>query len=560
MGTYVNPGNGSFLSDVGSDIYVDKTRLLRVLNNAIGKSSRYFAVSRARRFGKSMAAGMIDAYYSRGCDSRELFSPFAIAKDPEFEKHLNQYNVVHFDLGSFLSMQEAEKNLVQRIDRMLLGEMRKEFPFLEKEQPMDTPDAMRMVYSETGRKFVVVIDEYDCLIRDNPEAEDEAMAYLRYLRRFFKTEESKQFLALGYITGILPIKKIKGESTLNVFSEYTMTEPEELLPFFGFTQQEVERLCLRFGIELQMLRKWYDGYYMYSSVSGGAEAEEGEEGEDNCVRLVNGSLMRLRHVYNPNSVVEAFRHNALKSYWKNTGSFDSLRDFIVLNYAGLKDDILQMLIGERIPVDITGFQNDVSQFKNKDDVLACLIHMGYLGYDAYRKEAFIPNAEVAEVFEGAIKTGDWEDVADALRNSDALLRAVWNGEEEKVARAISESHQDYASIIDYHDENALACAIMMSFYTARADYHVVRDLPIVNKFTAGKGFADIAFIPKTEGKHPAMLVELKWNRSARAAIRQIKDKNYEGALKDCRGELLLVGINYTKRSKKYTCRIERNSF
>ncbi len=209
-----------------------------------------------------------------------------------------------------------------------------------------------------------------------------------------------------------------------------------------------------------------------------------------------------------------------------------------------------MVLGERIRVNIRRFQNDVTQFEFKDDVLACLIHMGYLGYDAYTKEAFIPNREVAEVFEDTIATGDWDDVADALRRSDELLRAVQEREEEKVAKVISGSHQDYASIINYNDENALALAIMVSFYTARADYYVKRELPL------GRGFADIVFIPKREGEVPAMIVELKYNRSARAAIRQIKDKKYTGALSDYKGKIVLVGINYSKKTGKYTCRIE----
>ena len=178
--------------------------------------------------------------------------------------------------------------------------------------------------------------------------------------------------------------------------------------------------------------------------------------------------------------------------------------------------------------------------------------MGYLGYDAYTKEAFFPNREVAEVFEAAIKTGDWDDVGDALRRSNELLKAAKNGDAERVARVISESHQDYASIINFHDENALASAIMISFYTARADYYVKRELP------AGRGFADIVFIPKYQGKVPAMIVELKWNRSANTAIKQIHTKKYTGALSsDYHGEIILVGINYTKKSNKYTCRIEK---
>ncbi|HAG69489.1 MAG TPA: hypothetical protein DCL38_05900 [Lachnospiraceae bacterium] len=550
MGIYVNPGSESMQSAVNSEIYVDKTGLLSILNRSIGTEKRYYAVSRARRFGKSMAAGMIDAYYSRGCDSKELFAPFEIANDPDFEKYLNKLNVLHFDVATYLNRANSPEDVIPMLDRALLKDMVETFPFLRDKGPESCAEALSLVYNEDNRRFVIIIDEYDCIIRDAAENEELIRDYLKYLRGFFKTEESKQFLALGYITGILPIKKVNGESALNNFIEYTMTDPKGLQSYFGFTQEEINSLCRRYDRDPEDIREWYDGYYMYAAVFDG-EGETGRDNEDGSIRELNGSFQRLKHIYNPNSAVNAFMFRELVPYWKNTGSFASLRNFITLNYAGLKDDVVRMLAGERVGVDITGFQNDVTSFKTKDDVLACLIHMGYLGWDALRKEAFIPNREVAEVYEAAIKTGDWDDVGDALRRSNELLKAVWDGDERKVARVISESHQDYASIIDFHDENALATAIMMSFYTARADYYVKRELP------AGRGFADIAFIPKVQGRHPAMIVELKWNRSARAAIRQVKDKSYEGFLSGYNGEIILVGINYTKKSGRYTCKIEK---
>ena len=549
MGTYVNPDNESMQRAVNSKIYVDKTGLLKILNDAIGSEKCCFAVSRARRFGKSMAAGMIDAYYSLGSDSRELFSPYEIAKDPDFGKHLNKYNVLHFDVATFFNAAKKPEDIIPDMDDALIQSMKEEFPFLNELDPGSTAEAICMAYSRGEGQFIIIIDEYDCIIRDAPDNEKLIRKYLKYLRGFFKTEESKKFLALGYITGILPIMKVEGESALNNFSEYTMTNPGSLATFFGFTQEEVEGECKRHNRDINGIRDWYDGYYMYSDAPG-LTAENGAEGENGSVRLVDGIFQRLHHIYNPNSVVDALMKGPLISYWKNTGSFSSLRKFIEMNYDGLKDDVVRMLTGERAPVDISGFQNDVTQFRTRDDVMACLIHMGYLGYDPLKESAFIPNKEVAEVFESAIKTGDWDDVADALRKSKELLRSTWDMDEKKVAGLISESHQDYASIIDFHDENALALAIMVSYYTARSDYYVKRELP------SGRGFADIVFIPRTEGKNPAMIVELKWNRSACAAIRQIKDKSYTGALSGYKGEILLVGINYTKKSGKYSCRIE----
>ena len=533
MGTYVNPGNNSFLSAVRSEIYIDKTGMLEILNKRINTENRYFAVSRARRFGKSMAAGMIDAYYSRGCDSRELFAPYEIAKAPDFEEYLNKYNVVHFDVASFFNAAKRSEDVIPLMDGTIMGSLKEEFPYLCGKEYANAAAAIYDVYHREGRQFIIVIDEWECIIRDAKDDEKLILDYLKYLRGFFKTEESKQFLALGYITGILPIKKVKGESALNNFWEYTMTAPGALMPYFGFTEEEIGGLCECYSQTIENIRQWYDGYLM--PVAGDWDDHE------------------QIHIYNPNSVVEAFQRRKLGSYWKNTGAFAGVNDYIELNKAGLKDDVVAMIVGERRMVNTATFQNDLTHYKTKDDVLTALIHMGYLGYDTETGEAFIPNEEVRDVFESAVRVGDWTDIQDVLDHSDALLKATWEGDTKRIAETIAKSQQDYASIINFHDENALACAVMMSYFTARKYYYVKRELP------AGKGFADIVFIPRNEGEHPAMVVELKWNRNAKAAIKQIRDKEYAGALADYKGELLLVGINYNKKTGKYSCRIEKRA-
>ena len=532
MGTYVNPGNNSFLSAVRSDIYIDKTGMLEILNNNINKESRYFAVSRARRFGKSMAAGMIDAYYSRGCNSRELFAPYEISKSSDFEEHLNKYNVVHFDASTYFNAAKTSQEVIPMMDRALLNEMREEFPYLDGMDCINTAAAINQVYKHDKRQFIIIIDEWECIIRDAKDDEKLILDYLKYLRGFFKTEESKQFLALGYITGILPVKKIEGESALNNFREYTMISPKQLAPYFGFTEEEVEELCKKYRMSSDMVRQWYNGYLMKWM-----EADADKK--------------KALHMYNPNSIVECMLNREMDSYWKNTGAFRGLNTFIARNEAGLKDDVVRMIAGEHRSVKTGSFQNDLTQFKKKDDVLTALIHMGYLGYDTETGEAFIPNEEVRAVFESAVEVGDWTDIQDALDHSDQLLRATWEGDTKRIAETIAKSQQDYASIISFHDENALACAVMMSYFTARKYYYVKRELP------AGRGFADIVFVPRKEGEHPAMIVELKWNRNAKAAIKQIRDKEYTGALSEYKGEMLLVGINYNKKTGKYTCRMER---
>ena len=558
MGMYLDPGNESFKKAINSDIYIDKTGAIEVLNRNIGKERCYFAVSRARRFGKSMVAGMLDAYYSMGCNSKEMFAPFKISGSQDFEKHLNKYHVLHFDMATFLNDANAYRlksesmsdhaddeecnrikmysNPINLMNDTILKDFRRDYPDLIDKEIMSVPKAIEEVWRKDGHQFVIIIDEWECVIRDAKEDENLILDYLKYLRGFFKTEESKQFVALGYITGILPIKKFDGESAMNNFTEYTMISPKDLAPYFGFTEEEVVQISAKdHYMDIEAIRKWYDGYRM-SYVSASPSGR---------------SRINL-HMYNPNSLVEAFTFGECESYWKNTGAFGGLNQYISMNMDGLKDAIIVMLTGEDYPVDTSSYQNDLTSFKSKDDVLTALIHMGYLGYDPATKNAFIPNEEVRDVFESAIKVGEWNDICDALRKSDGLLRATWDCDSDKVAEEIAASHQDYTSILEYHDENSLALAIMMSYYTARKHYVVVREFP------SGKGYADIVFIPKRGVPYPAMIVELKWNKTADGAINQIHNKNYDGKLKDYGGELLLVGIDYDKVEKRYTCEISRN--
>ena len=340
-------------------------------------------------------------------------------------------------------------------------------------------------------------------------------AYLQFLHSLFKSEESKHFLALAYITGILPIKKIKDESALNNFDEYTMLASDELTPYFGFTEDEVKDLCERYNMTFETTKQWYDGY------------------------LIDGL-----HMYNPNSVYRAMVKGRYDSYWKNTSSFASINDYITLNYDGLKESVLTMLEGGRAPVNINTFSNDLSIINTKDEALTALIHLGYLAYDADRKQAYIPNYEVALAYQSALQTGNWSEIAKTISRCDELLFATIDKDAAKVAEILEESHETYTSILNYNDENSLSCAITMAYFTAPAYYNVIRELP------AGKGFADIALIPRADSKgKPAMIKELKWNKDADSAIRQIKEKRYAGSLKGYGNEVLLVGVSYNKEAK-----------
>ena len=521
MGIYFNPNNGSFMKDRNYEIYVDKTELITYLNKYIGTPRNCLAVSHARRFGKSHAAGMIDAYYSLGCDSTKLFENTKLSQTPDYKKYMNKYNVIHLDISSFWD--DFKENIVEKIQEYVVDELKQEF--VDKVDFTKKLSVVLMsIYNLTNTPFIIIIDEWDCIIRNSGD-EELVHKYLQFLHSLFKSEESKSFLALAYITGILPIKKIKDESALNNFTEYTMIKSKPITQYYGFTEDEVKDLCEQYDMDFDSMKAWYNGY------------------------LIDGL-----HMYNPNSVSMALNNQDFDSYWKNTSSFASINTFITMNYEGLKDDIMTMLSDGKVYVNPDSFQNDFSTVASKDDALTALIHLGYLGYDRDDQSAYIPNYEVKKAYQAALSTGSWKEVAKSISRCDELLRATINGDNEKVAELIEIAHDTYTSILKYNDENSLSCVLTMAYFTAPGYYNIVREMP------AMKGFADFVFIPRANaGKRPAMVVELKYNQSADSAITQIKEKRYHGVLEGYSDKILLVGINYDaegKDNKHHTCIIE----
>lgn len=261
----------------------------------------------------------------------------------------------------------------------------------------------------------------------------------------------------------------------------------------------------------------------------------------------------FKHVYNPRSVVAAMRSGYFSNYWISTETYEALKIYMDMDFDGLRGDIVRMLSGERIGVNTNSFQNDMRTFKTKHDVLTLLIHLGYLGYDAERKEAFIPNWEIAGEFENAMSVGGWGEVMRILKSSDKLLEDTLRQDVESVAAGLDRAHTEAASILTYNDENSLSCAICLAYYSARKDYKMIRELP------AGRGFADVVFLPRPAVQKPAIIIELKYNQSVDTALQQIKDRRYSQVLEGYAGEILLVGVNYDKdnRNKPHSCVIQR---
>ena len=527
MGTYLNPGNTAFKEALNSEIYVDKSILIDVVSSKIGTMQKYMCVSRPRRFGKSVAMNMLAAYYSRGCNSEAIFKNLKIAKASSFKEHLNQYNVIKLNMQDFLSDYRNIDGMLVAISKYLLKELLKVYPGIDYMDKDRLRNVMSDIHEESGIQFIILIDEWDCIFREYKKDKKSQDKYLDFLRAWLKDQE---YVGLVYMTGILPIKKYGTHSALNMFTEYSMTSPGELAEFFGFTDAEVKGLCTEYNWDYDELKDWYDGYEL---------------------SVYKQKIEYKCSIYNPKSVTAAIEFGKCDTYWNRTETYEALKQYIQMNMDGLKDSIVTMMAGGSVEINPDTFVNDMSTFEGRDDVMTLLIHLGYLSYNAREKTVSIPNREVAKEYYNAVSTMDWKNVMAAITDSKQLLQNVLEGQAELVAAGIDKAHEEIA-ILQYNDENSLSCVIGLAFYSAREFYQTIREMP------AGRGFADIVFLPlPNHADKPAILIELKWDQNADTAIRQIHEKRYDGVLKGYEGNIILAGISYDKATKKHSCIIEK---
>ena len=520
MGKYINIGNTGFQRARNGE-YVDKSELISVVNKTLFTERCFSCVSRCRRFGKSMAAKMLYAYYDHSCDSRSLFADLQIANDPQFEQHMNKYPAIYLDMTDFISQGKSD-DIVDKIDAALLDDVSKAYPDVPIEKSAGLMDYLLCVTIAKQEQFVFIIDEWDAICREYAPGTKGMDDYVKWLRRMFKSQQATRVFAGVYMTGILPIKKYKTQSALNNFQEYSMVSPGRLAKFFGFTKDEAQMLAEKYNMDFDELVKWYDGYQIGPELS----------------------------MFNPNSVMTAIDNDYCSCYWGRTGAADAIAGYIRMNYEGLKDDIIYMLAGGRCKVNPAGFNNDLSEIYNRDDVLTVLIHLGYLSFDRRTMECYIPNLEVSFEMELAVKSNNWTPVVTALQASEKLLQATLEGNEEAVANCIDATHDENTSILSYNDENSLACVLSIAYYAAKNNYIVHREL------ASGKGFADLVLIPRKNIESPALVIELKYNQDADTAIDQIKRRQYPDKVAQYADNLLIVGINYDKQKKMHTCHIE----
>ncbi|HBA51236.1 MAG TPA: AAA family ATPase [Lachnospiraceae bacterium] len=525
MGNYLNPGNKGFQKILQSE-YVDKTGLIALINKSIGTMEMLTCISRPRRFGKSYAAKMLCAYYDCSCDSHALFDDKEIARSQGYLTHLNQYHVINLDITGFIS--EASKmnlalfDVPNMIADAICLELTESYPELAGKS---LTNAMTACVEKSGKEFIFIIDEWDALIREAKGDTAVQRKYLNFLRGWFKNSNfTPNVVAAAYMTGILPIKKDGSQSAISDFYEYPILEPDGFARFTGFTEEEVERLCGIYGMRFEDARKWYDGY----------------------------DFPDVKAIYNPYSVMMAMRKRKFDSYWQKTSAAESLMTYINMDFEGLQETISLLISGEEVAVDTGSFENDFETFKSRDDVLTLLIHLGYLTWNEEERTAHIPNEEVRIEFRKILKgTGVNRKWAELLGRSHKLLEDTLAGNGDAVANAIEEIRGTQYAPTFYNNEQALRYVIKFAYIAAIDQYLKVEELP------SGKGIADVVYLPKHRSLLPALVVELKWNRSSGGAIHQIMERDYPAMLADYGGEIVLVGINYDAKQKTHNCVIER---
>jgi len=527
MGVYLNPNNTNFLQQT-KELYIDKTMMIEEINRRINSPSfKFICISRPRRFGKSIAEDMLSAYYSKGANSRELFAQYKIASTDSFEKNLNKYNVIKIDLnalyGTYLGLTEEEQrgnSFVSFFSQKICAEFREAYPDIKFEETA-LASYIQKVYAKTGETFIIIIDEYDVLIREQV-GDEEFKPYLGFLNSLFKNAELKPAISLAYLTGILPIMKDMVQSKLNTFDEYNMLRIGNFTEFTGFTTDEVKSLCSKYGRDFEKCKSWYDGYKM-----------KGTE------------------IYNPQAVLKACITGEFISYWSKTSSYKVVAEKIRMNFAGTKEDVITMMGGDRVDVNVEKYDNTMTGFDSKDEVFTYLIHLGYLAYDEEEQQCYIPNREIYNEWQKAIESDEnYAETDKIIKASKILLQDTIAGNEEAVAKALDDAHMHVTSNRNYNNEYALHAAIYLAYIYALNGYIIAKELP------TGNGCADIAYIPFDKTKS-AIIVELKRNSSPDTALKQIHEKKYFSSLENWQGNVLFVGINYDADSKKHECKIKR---
>lgn len=545
MGTYLNPGKAAYQMAVNSEIYIDKTEMIQYINSVVNTQQRFVSVSRPRRFGKTIAANMLCAYYDREADSHKLFESHKVAGTSGWDEYHGKFDVIYLVMTRFFKSRLTVSEALSNMQKLVIRDLKRTYPDIDLPDDNDLIQTIYDVYSTTGKQAVVIIDEWDAVFRERPNDKEGQEEYLDYLRDLLK---DNSYIALAYMTGILPIKKYGQHSALNMFTEYSMMAPRQLAPYTGFTEEEVKALSLKYGMDFEAVSNWYDGYLVSDRIPP-EKREEYREGKYEGHRF---------SIYSPLSVVESMTTGVIKDYWNKTETYEALAEYIRMDYDGLKEAVALLMDGGRLAIDTSTYQNDMTTLTGRDDVLSLLVHLGYLGFDDERSEVFIPNREILDEFKTSTKGKEWTGTFRSFEASRKLLEATWNGDEAKVAELIEDAHNQ-AGNKTYNNEAALSYGIQLAYYAAGKYYTTILELD------TGKGYADVVYLPSPRyPEKPALLVELKYGHSADIAMDQIRRQKYLDRFEHYKGNTLVIGINYDRDLpadhpdfKHHSCKIEK---
>ena len=519
---FVNVDNRLF-QIVRNSEYVDKSEIITLTNQVIDTEERFICVTRPRRFGKSVTVKMLNAYYSKGCDSKGLFSDLKIASSPDFEKHLNQHDVIYLDMTEFADNKDNGIRYLENLNTDVVSELKDTYPeYFKKDKDYSLPEAIFCL----KKRFIFIIDEWDFVFREYPNNANLHKNFIDLLRALFKGV-GENFVELVYMTGILPIARYNTQSALNNFNEYTILKSSNYSQYYGFTENEVKTLCEKYQLDFETAKFWYNGYKV-------GEYE----------------------IYNPNSIKKLITRREFQSYWSYTSAYGIVTEAINQNFEGLKDDIIRLCSGSTISIsrpEIKSFNTADLKFKNKVAIYIYLVHLGYLGYDDADATIYVPNEETRVELLNSVKENHWPKFETALKLSEQVVAATYNKDSETVAALLSKIHEDKVPALEYNNESALRYVVLMAYLATERDY-----LAPLNEFPTGKGFADIVYLPMSANAKdkPALIIELKKDASAKIALEQIKERDYVSRVKEYTDNILLIGINYDSKTKQHSCEIK----
>ena len=548
MGSILNPTmENSFETLVNfkdKDIFVDKTDFIEKMSAKINADKRFFAVTRPRRFGKTVTAHMLLAYYSKGYIGTKIFDGLHIADKDNYAEHLNKYDVIYIDMNTIDGLfdgysgqkqkVEGVNDLVDYFEYSVIKDLKSSNEFskcLEKHQigNMGLLETLLAITQDLNTRFIFIMDEWDLVYREYRDDEVLQKKFIKLLKNLFKSDGGKACFALAYLTGILPIKKYNSQSALNGFDEYNMLSPGDYAPYFGFTEDEVANIVKSPNCKVSHhdLKSWYEGYKI--------------KGVD---------------IYNPNSVCKAVTRNECISYWSGTSSNEEFVRLINMDFDGIKEDIINLIEGDEVTFSCANFQNDMVTIKDKNDVFSLLVCLGYLGCaetkNQYRKVAYVPNAEIKAVLMDIVREQNWYERMETIRRSENLLKAIKELDGTTVATIIQDIHNSPAvALLDYNDEESLTYCVMTGLLWSTLD-----DYSYHREDQAGKGRVDLVYEPITR-RQPLILIEFKYDDSAEEAIKQIKEKEYFKRYAGQYRNIILVGINFSTKTKDHQCLIEK---